>query len=80
VRADGFDEPAVARDMIEVHGTEASTVARENARAAARASQAALAKSWIRVLGIIQHHQSDKTPSHRSPGISPGSRPAQNSA
>jgi hypothetical protein len=35
------DEEAVAYDMIDVHGTEASTVARANARAAALAGQAA---------------------------------------
>jgi hypothetical protein len=32
-------------------------VARENARAAALAGQAAQAKSWIRVLGTIQRQQ-----------------------
>ena len=47
----------LARDMIDVHGTEAATVARENARAAAVAGQAEKAKSWIKVLGIIQRHQ-----------------------
>jgi hypothetical protein len=48
------DEHTLARDMIDVHGVEAATVARENARAAALAGQAMQAKSWIRVLGIIQ--------------------------
>jgi hypothetical protein len=57
----GVDEPSLARDMIEVHGTAAAApVARANARAAALAGQAAQAKSWIRVLGIIQRHQTDK--------------------
>jgi hypothetical protein len=44
----------LARDMIEVHGTEAATIARDNARAAALAAQIPEAKAWIRVLGIIQ--------------------------
>ncbi len=53
--ADDFvDAQSLARDMIEVHGMEAATVARNNARGAALAGQAAQAKSWIRVLGIIQ--------------------------
>jgi len=40
--ADDFvDEQALARDMIEVHGMEAATVARDNARGAALALQAA---------------------------------------
>jgi hypothetical protein len=46
--------------MIDVHGTEASTVARANARAAALAGTGGAAKSWIRVLGIIQRHQTNK--------------------
>jgi hypothetical protein len=77
---DGFDEPALARDMIEVHGTEASTVARDNARTAARAGQATLAKTWIRVLGVIQRHQSDKTPSLWGQDIPPPSQPATSSS
>jgi hypothetical protein len=40
--------------MIEVHGVEAATVARNNARVAALAGQPIQAKSWIRVLGLIQ--------------------------
>jgi len=35
VITDGADEPSLARDMIEVHGAEAATVARNNTRAAA---------------------------------------------
>ncbi len=54
---DAFDDDSLARDMIEVHGREAATVARENARAAAVAGQAMRAKYWIRVLGIIQQQQ-----------------------
>jgi len=57
VTADGPDDHKLARDMIDVHGTEAATVARGNARAAALAGQAAQAKAWIRVLGIIQRQQ-----------------------
>ncbi len=58
---DGRDEETLTRDMIEVHGTAAATVARDNARAAALAGQAAQAKSWIRVLGVIQRQQAGKT-------------------
>lgn len=54
---DGIDDDTLARDMIEVHGTGAAAVARENARAAALAGQVTQAKSWIRVLGIIQQWQ-----------------------
>ena len=56
---EGSDNHALARDIIEVHGREAASVARENARSAALAGQAAQAKSWIRVLGIIQRRQAD---------------------
>ena len=52
---DGVDK--LARDLIEVHGNQAPTVARGNARTAALAGQPALAKSWIRVLSIIQREQ-----------------------
>jgi len=58
--ADGSDEQKLARDMIDVHGREAATVARGNARAAAVAGQAIQARSWIRVLGIIQRQQTGK--------------------
>jgi hypothetical protein len=54
---DEIDEDTLAHDMIEVHGAEASTVARDNARAAALAGQVVRAKSWIRVLGFIQRRQ-----------------------
>jgi len=56
--ADDADETTLARDIIEVHGTNAAIVARENARAAALAGQGTLAKAWIRVLGVIQQRQS----------------------
>jgi hypothetical protein len=45
--------------MIDVHGPEAATVARENARDAALAGQAPQAKSWIKVLGFIQRQLTD---------------------
>ena len=57
---DGSSDETLARDMIDVHGTEAATVARGNARAAALAGQAPQAKSWIRVLGVIQRQQVGK--------------------
>jgi hypothetical protein len=57
VMTDEIDEDTLARDMIEVHGAEAPTVAREDARAAARAGQVLRAKLWIRVLGFIQRRQ-----------------------
>lgn len=58
------DEETIAHDMIDVHGTEAAAVARANARAAALAGQVGQAKSWIRILGIIQRRQTSKaTPS-----------------
>ena len=57
---DGSDDHKLARDMIDVHGREAATVARGNARAAALAGQAIQARSWIRILGIIQRQQAGK--------------------
>ena len=54
---DDSNDHNLARDMIDVHGKEAATVARENARAAALAGQPEKAKSWIRVLGAIQRQQ-----------------------
>jgi len=58
--SDGSDNDKLAGDMIDVHGREAATVARENARAAALAGQPRQAKYWIRVLGIIQRQQAGK--------------------
>ena len=52
--------------MIDVHGREAATVARENARAAALAGQPMQAKYWIRVLGIIQKQQAGKASAIRT--------------
>jgi hypothetical protein len=57
IMADETAEQALARDMVEVHGTEAALVARQNARAAALAGQPVQAKTWIRVLGNIQRLQ-----------------------
>jgi hypothetical protein len=59
------DDDKLARDMFDVHGWEAATVARDNARAAALAGQAEKAKSWIRVLGTIQRQQAGKVPAIR---------------
>ena len=70
--ADRFvDEQSFARDMIEVHGMEAATVARDNARSAALARQLAQAKSWIRVLGIIQQVLAGKASAVRATGNRP---------
>ena len=51
------DERRLARDMIEVHGAEAAAVARGNARGAVLAGQPIQARSWIRVLDIIQRRR-----------------------
>jgi hypothetical protein len=51
------DEGLLARNMIDVHGAEAATIARGNARDAALARQPVQARSWIRVLGIIQRQR-----------------------
>jgi hypothetical protein len=51
---DGPDNQILSRDMIDVHGTKAAAVARGQCRTAALAGQATQAKSWIRVLGVIQ--------------------------
>ena len=73
---EGSDEQTLARDMIAVHGTEAATVARENARTAALAGRPAKAKSWIRVLGVIQRRRFDKTSPLQGPGFPPPPLPA----
>jgi hypothetical protein len=57
--------------MIDVHGREAATVARGNARAATLAGQAIQARSWIRVLGIIQRQQAGKASTLRANGEPP---------
>jgi hypothetical protein len=79
VITDGADEPSLARDMIEVHGAEAATVARNNARAAALNGQRLRAKFWIRVLGLIQRQQAGKAMPPRGLGDSLPSVPAPNS-
>ena len=69
VMTDEIDSDTLAHDMIEVHGTRAAG-ARENARAAALAGQAMQAKSWIRVLGIIERWQAGQVsplPTPRDP-------------
>jgi hypothetical protein len=68
VIADGADEPSLARDMIEVHGAQTAAVARDNARTAALGGQALRAKSWIRVLGMIQRQQAAEAPPVRATG------------
>jgi hypothetical protein len=56
------NDETLARDMIATYGMEAAAdVARTNARAAAVAGRTAKAKSWIRVLDIIQRQQASKT-------------------
>jgi len=59
---DDANEQSLARDMIEVHGMEAATAARANARTAALAGQGSQAKSWIRVLAVIQRRQAHAEP------------------
>jgi hypothetical protein len=54
VMTDEIDDDTLARDIIDVHGSMAAGVARDNARAAALAGQGMQARSWLRVLSIIQ--------------------------
>ena len=44
--ANDRDERLLARNIAEVHGTEAATIVRENARGAALAGQPVSARSW----------------------------------
>jgi hypothetical protein len=60
-RAARADDEFLARDMIEVHGTEAAAVARDNARSAAMGGQGERAKAWMRIVGVIQRHQAGST-------------------
>ena len=62
------DEELLARNMMDVHGAAAATIARENARGAALAGQPAKAKSWIRLLGSIQRQDATKSIQPRSQG------------
>jgi len=64
------DESGLATSMIEVHGADAAAVARGNARSAALAGQPTQARSWIRVLSIIQRRRAG-TPHAAAPGGSP---------
>ena len=59
--AEDSDEQLLARSIIDVHGGQAANIVRGNARGAALAGQLAQAKSWIRVLGIIQRRQAAPT-------------------
>lgn len=69
IMTDEIDADTLARDIIDVHGPRAATVARDNARAAVLAGQGMQARSWIRVLSIIQRRQGRQTlPSRVSPG------------
>jgi hypothetical protein len=66
------DERLLARNMIDVHGTEAAAVARGNARGAALAGQPVQARSWIRVLGIIQRRRGAQAAAEpRGSGVEP---------
>jgi hypothetical protein len=61
VMTDEIDDDTLARDIIDVHGSMAAGVARDNARAAALAGQGVQARSWLRVLSIIQRRQGRQT-------------------
>ena len=71
--AEDSDEQLLACSIIDVHGGRAATIVRGNARGSALAGQLAQAKSWIRVLGIIQRQQA--APNYRELGRR-GDRPA----
>ncbi len=66
IMADDPDEQLLARGIIDVHGGQAATIVRGNARGSALAGQLAQAKSWIRVLGFIQRQQA--APNYRELG------------
>jgi len=51
------DERLRARRIIEMHGAAAASVVGKNARGAALAGQPVQARSWIRVLDIVQRRQ-----------------------
>lgn len=68
--ADDDDEQMLARDMIDVHGTAAASVARDNVRAAAVAGQRPKARHWLRVLGMIQQIQTEKLSTPMKKGFS----------
>ncbi len=58
--SDAAEEELLAVNMMDVHGFEAASIARENARAAALVGQPTQAKSWIGVLGSIQRQEASK--------------------
>ena len=64
---DDPDEKLLARNMVDVHGAEAATIVRANARGAAVAGQPVQAKAWIRVLDIIQRSQAFKSSARLRP-------------
>ena len=68
---DEIDDDTRALDMIDVHGSRAAGVARDNARAAALAGQGIQARSWIRVLSIIQKRQGRHASSIRPAAVPP---------
>ena len=53
----GADAQSLAHDMIEAQISQAADVAPDNAREAALAAQIPQAKSWIKVLALIQRQQ-----------------------
>jgi hypothetical protein len=61
VLAEECDDHLRADGLIAVHGDTAAAVARGNATSAALAGQAVQAKSWIKVLSIIQRRQANKS-------------------
>jgi hypothetical protein len=70
------DEHALARSMIEVHGAaRAAAVARDNARTAALAGQGRQAKSWLRIVGLIQQQADDGRPRSKEPPHHPWAIP-----
>lgn len=75
---DDTGEQSLARDMAEVHGAEAAAVARDNARVAALTGQEPQAKSWIRVLGIIQRRRINQEIRSAGPDNRPLSLPTAN--
>ena len=56
-----LDDHLRADGLIAVHGEGAAAVARGNATSAALAGQVVQAKSWIKVLSIIQRQQTNKS-------------------
>lgn len=50
----------LARDMIDVHGADAAGVARANARTAASSGRPDEARTWIRVIDLIQRRARDE--------------------